>query len=503
MMTPLLRRVWLSLAFAPIGCLLIAQSWAWPRNWDDMHRGFNGIDPNHNLINYGIQQSEYMLKLLIHDPTLTWANQFDYRFPLLSGITEVALLVSFMVLCTALAIQSSKTMLAIILIIAFNLLVGVQATTFLPPAAYPIGFSLFFLITVIGNVRFDSTAYSSPIEFVNNSQYLNKSQSTLRATCSLALVIGEQLGFLFYACNFLQSMLFWGLGIVYMLGRRMNSLSTPSFHLHLSAGIRYLPFIIVTFIWRFFHEGNNTEALSPHLSGAALFLGSLRWSLAGTSAGGFAQMMPPYKLPWALPFPIIIGAALYAILTVYLGFHVLTNKYFQLKTSARSSRVYTLYILGVSIVLGWSLPVLSNRYFDELLNDQTQTYAASRYAALGLIVLLSCLLSQAIKPWSQNVASVYCLALALGIAFGSQSISSTITNIKQPSLRLHEVCIGRAQWDQELYLTKDVFTTGVNTAGWLTGFPESEKDSSLESKRGLAMKIFSDNSARYCSTFHN
>ena len=40
----------LLLAYWPIGCLLFIQSWAWPRNWDDMHRAFNGIDPYHNFV---------------------------------------------------------------------------------------------------------------------------------------------------------------------------------------------------------------------------------------------------------------------------------------------------------------------------------------------------------------------------------------------------------------------------------------------------------------------
>jgi hypothetical protein len=134
----------LYIAYLPISALLLLQSWVWPQNWDDVHRAFNGIDPTHDLFGYGLEQSQSMLKLLIHDPALSLTNKFDYLYPMLSGIFEVALLASFMVICTSLALKANDKILAIILILNFNFLTGIQATTFLPPAAYPIAFSLFF-----------------------------------------------------------------------------------------------------------------------------------------------------------------------------------------------------------------------------------------------------------------------------------------------------------------------------------------------------------------------
>ena len=146
----------LFLAYWPIGCLLFIQSWAWPRNWDDMHRAFNGIDPYHNFVGYGIDQSRQMLKLLIDDPILTLSNRFDYQNPAVSGLLETFFLLFFMVLCTVIALKNGSRLQAFVLVIGFNLLTGTQSSTFLPPAAYPLGFSFFFIISVVGSVFFNA-----------------------------------------------------------------------------------------------------------------------------------------------------------------------------------------------------------------------------------------------------------------------------------------------------------------------------------------------------------
>ncbi len=219
----------LFLAYIPVASLLLVQSWSWPRNWDDLHRGFNGIDPAHNLFAYGLGQSQQMLKLLVHDPALTWSNQLDYRHPLLSGLLEIGLLLAFMAICTAIALYYVGMLHALILVVSFNVLTGTQASTFLPPAAYPIGFSLFFLVSIIGSLRFDSIVNDDQQQFTSGHGQI-KSKIT-----SLIVIFSEQISFLFYSCNYVQSSLFWFLNILWVLAANSRKIDASALRLHLLA----------------------------------------------------------------------------------------------------------------------------------------------------------------------------------------------------------------------------------------------------------------------------
>ena len=80
--------------------MLFIQSMGWQNNFDDFYRGFNGINTDHDVLQYGWFKSQEMLKHLVHDPLLTWSNQLDYRWPFISGIVETILLVGFMSMVT-------------------------------------------------------------------------------------------------------------------------------------------------------------------------------------------------------------------------------------------------------------------------------------------------------------------------------------------------------------------------------------------------------------------
>lgn len=478
----------LYIAYLPISALLLLQSWVWPQNWDDVHRAFNGIDPTHDLFGYGLEQSQSMLKLLIHDPALSLTNKFDYLYPMLSGIFEVALLVSFMVICTSLALKANDKILAIILVLNFNFLTGIQATTFLPPAAYPIAFSLFFLLTVLGNLRFDC----------GRQGQVENSKSLMGALVSIFLIMGEQIAFVFYACNYFQSFLFWLFSLVQLLTSSLKRGNACSVGMHFLTGARYLPFAVATIIWRIYHNTGDAESISPDLSFFKLVTGVIRWSLGGTSAGGIGGMNPPYQTPNNLPAAILIASLLYGAITLYLARSIVSK---QKTLTSRNHNIgqtsMTLLKLAISILMGWSLPALSNRYFHELLESQTPTYVASRYAGLGLIILISLFANWLIRDIHFKRTAIAGSAAMLSLMLVTQNIQALTEFDKSSSLSKQDICSGKAHWKSH-FLDEEVFKPGVNTKNWLTSFPGSALNKSLEEKRKIAINIFTENSISIC-----
>ena len=106
------KKLLTALAFLPIGVMLFIQSMGWPNNFDDFYRGFNGINTDHDVLQYGWLKSQEMLKHLVHDPLLTWSNQLDYRWPFITGIVETILLVGFMSMVTRNALTNGNRHIA-------------------------------------------------------------------------------------------------------------------------------------------------------------------------------------------------------------------------------------------------------------------------------------------------------------------------------------------------------------------------------------------------------
>ena len=138
------KKLIIILGFLPVGFMILIQSLGWPNNFDDFYRGFNGISPDHDVLSYGWMKSEEMVKHIVHDPLLTWSNQFDYRYPFLSGVIETIILLYFMYIVTLLSLKGNHKDIAFSTMVLFNILVGVQAYTFLPPGAFPLAFSTTF-----------------------------------------------------------------------------------------------------------------------------------------------------------------------------------------------------------------------------------------------------------------------------------------------------------------------------------------------------------------------
>ena len=118
------KKLLTALAFLPIGVMLFIQSMGWPNNFDDFYRGFNGINTDHDVLQYGWLKSQEMLKHLVHDPLLTWSNQLDYRWPFITGIVETILLVGFMSMVTRNALTNGNRHIAFAIILLLIYLLG-------------------------------------------------------------------------------------------------------------------------------------------------------------------------------------------------------------------------------------------------------------------------------------------------------------------------------------------------------------------------------------------
>ncbi len=485
-----------AIAFLPIGVMLFIQSIGWPNNFDDFYRGFNGISTDHDVLQYGWIKSQEMLKHLVHDPLLTWSNQIDYRWPFISGIVETILLVGFMSVVTRNALANGNRHIAFAIILLFNLFVGVQSYTFLPPAAFPLAFSASFIITVICNTRFDAL---SKDELFENSQ---KAMPWLGHLYSLILIALEQIAFLFYASTFVQSILFWtGSNIQRALcikpyGKNKKLLRSQN----LWAGLRFIPFIIINMAWRSQHGANGAETFSKSLNIIDGAISGLRWNLGGTNIGGYVGMMYKHSATiWSQPLWIILVSILIGIIIFYLACWT-TKREMMPNISHNDSKqlMGNLLILGISIVAGWTIPALSERYYQELINFKTQTYVASRFAAFGFLLTISILIGFLLakfktKRW--QVLAVVVLISSISVTENIASLSEQMTNT---SLKLTDVCSGGGTWNQKLLLPKGVFKPEIDTSIWLTNYESPKSNVTIKSKRKAAIKQFEENSLRFC-----
>lgn len=490
------KKLLTALAFLPIGVMLFIQSMGWPNNFDDFYRGFNGINTDHDVLQYGWLKSQEMLKHLVHDPLLTWSNQLDYRWPFITGIVETILLVGFMSMVTRNALTNGNRHIAFAIILLFNLFVGVQSYTFLPPAAFPLAFSASFIITVICNTRFDA---------LSNDELFPKRKRTrsgLGRLSALLLIALEQLAFLFYASNFVQSILFWtGSNIQRSLGNKSYGKNERILRSqNLWAGLRYIPFIIINITWRSQYGANGSEIFSKSLNIFDAIVSGLRWDLGGTNIGGYVEMTYKHTAKiWDQPLWIILISIFIGIISFFLACWT-TNREITPNISHNHSKklIGNLLLLGISIVAGWTIPALSERYYQELIDFKTQTYVASRFAAFGLLlttsILIGYLLSQfKTKRWQILVA----VALISSISI-TENISSLTEQMTRTSLKLSDVCAGNGAWNQKLLLPKGVFKPEVDTSIWLTNYENPKSNITVKSKREEAIKQFENNSLRFC-----
>lgn len=475
--------------------MLFIQSLGWPNNFDDFYRGFNGISNEHDVLNYGWIKSQEMLKHIVHDPLLTWSNQFDYRWPIISGLIETILLIGFMSIVTNTALRSGSKHIAFSIILLFNLFVGVQAYTFLPPAAFPLAFTVSFFITTLSNVKFNGLS--------KEELETKKSTSTWPEKLStLALVILEQLAFLFYASNFMQSFAFWIISNIQRIyyfrgyGTLKCAVSSPS----LWSGCRLIPFVIINVIWRAYNGANGAETFSSSLNLAGAVNAVAKWNLAGTNLGGYAGMIPKASAPWSQPLWVIFLAAFIGALTFSLGRWVI-EKEVSHKNTTVATKVITidLLILGISILIGWTIPALSERYYQELSNATTQTYVASRFAALGLLLAISIPIGALISRSHAKSWQIVLLVIVISSTSIVQNITSLSDEIDRSSLKLSDVCRGNGDWDKGLLLPKEIIAPGVDTSIWLTTYKNPKNNVTMESKRRAAIEVFEKNSLRFCN----
>jgi hypothetical protein len=491
-----LKKLLPALAFLPIGVMLFIQSMGWPNNFDDFYRGFNGINTDHDVLQYGWLKSQVMLKHLVHDPLLTWSNQLDYRWPFISGIVETILLVGFMSMVTRNALANGNRHIAFAIILLFNLFVGVQSYTFLPPAAFPLAFSASFIITVICNTRFDA---------LSNDELFPKRKRTaswLGHLSAVLLIALEQLAFLFYASNFVQSIVFWtGSNIQRALSMRSYEKNERLLRSqNLWAGLRFIPFIVINTVWRSQHGANGAETFSKSLNIIDAIVSGLRWNLGGTNIGGYVGMMHKHSATiWAQPLWIILISILIGIISFFLACWT-TNKKITPNISHNHSKklIGNLLILGISIVAGWTIPALSERYYQELVDFRTQTYVASRFAAFGLLLTISIVIGFLLSQFKTKRWHALAVVMLISSISVTENISSLTEQMTKTSLKLSDVCSGNGAWNQKLLLPKGVFKPEVDTSIWLTNFEGPKSNITVKSKREAAIKQFENNSLRFC-----
>ncbi len=475
--------------------MMFIQSLGWPNNFDDFYRGFNGINPDHNVLSYGWIKSEEMVKHIIHDPLLTLSNQFDYRFPILSGVIETILLMYFMYIVTELSLKSNKKSAAFSIIVLFNILTGVQAYIFLPPGAFPLAFSATFLITVLANIKFDALLISE----TNNA--IKKMQAGFEIVLTGTLILLEQIAFIFYASNFFQSTIFWAasnIQRIYYQRQTKNSVA-PLKNLNLWSAVRFIPFLIINLIWRSKYGANGSENFSKSVNILDGGIAAIKWNLAGTNLGGFLGMRPRASDLWDQPLWILAISVLAGIVIFFLArWAVNQQKQDGVNTSTSKQLILNLLLLGISISIGWTIPAFSERYYQELMEVKTQTYAASRFAALGFILTIGVLTGFVISHLKARQWMLLAIIVMISSVSIPQNIESLSDEHSRTSLRLTDVCSGEGEWNQKEFLPKTIISPGVDTRIWLTSFEKDYLNSSIEIKRQVAINQFETNSLRFC-----
>lgn len=373
------------ISLLPAILFLVIDASDWPNNWDDFHRLFNGISPDHKVISYGIDQSNGMLKLAVHDPVLTLSNRLRFQFPLLSILAEVVLLISPILVFSRLAYLRGEILLCISMSMGFSGLI-VAHTVFLPPAAYPLGFSLAFC-----------SALFISIELI---RYLLHKDSLFINTIIIGMIVIEQMTFIFYASCYLQSFFMTLIGIPIAMTLSKQLFTKKKFTLVFVQIIRFSIFPLLTFIWRLSHKTMASESLSPDLRLKGMIYAMLKWSFGGTSISTLWGMgNPRIKLTdniesaETLLVLFIILIIFTICLAMWSNISLNTDPFNHIPIRNIFFKKLNPYLvtgmIGLSISLAWSLPVVSSRYYSEIQQDISQIYVAMRYSSFGLILVIT------------------------------------------------------------------------------------------------------------------
>ena len=94
-------------------------------------------------------------------------------------------------------------------------------------------------------------------------------------------------------------------------------------------------------------------------------------------------------------------------------------------TSTSKQLILNLLLLGISISIGWTIPAFSERYYQELMEVKTQTYAASRFAALGFILTIGVLTGFVVS----HLKARQWMLLAVIVMISSVSIPQNIESL--------------------------------------------------------------------------
>jgi hypothetical protein len=493
-------------AIFPIALQLFWGSLAWPHNWDDFMRGYNGVAPSHPILGYGLLESRSMMKLAIHDPLLTITNRLDILSPVSSGLLEVILIIIPFLLLSRLSCRNADISLASSLLVAPVSLIAIQHT-FLPPSAYPLAFTLAFSLATLAS-------------------YLNDWRGLAKLPLFYRLVLwsGEQIAFLFYACCFLQGLTFWFLSLVY----RFRAGHGRPIRLYLLSLLRFVPFLAISFLWRLTHPVSKVEQIALVRSPAQPFIAILKWLLNGTSLGAFfgASGLGANKVTDLAVgnLPLVLLCLLVALAVPLVASHACSQNKIpfpgspQLNSRARVGRNLVL-ILGISISIGWLLPVASSRYMNEMQSWGSQVYVASRYTGLGVALLLAamsahfsdkCLVrhgrllrlsraQDAPISWVLYRSLLWLVPLiAWTLVFNSFSLTTHVWNGTLPSLQ--EICAGHKVNAATIRAVIPLEVLGGDTSVWLFTLPRTGEYSRLntDDRASFISERFNRNLLRLC-----
>ena len=499
----------------PAILFLVVNAGDWPNNWDDFQRLFNGISPEHKINSYGIDVSNDMMKLAVHDPVLTLSNRLRFQFPLLSILAEVVLLISPLLVFSRLAYLRGEILLCIAMSMGFSGLMVVH-TVYLPPAAYPLGFSLAFC----------STLFIS-IELIRYFLYKD-----LPLTITITVMVIEQMSFIFYASCYLQSVFITLIGILITMPLSKQLLTKREL---LTVGfvhaIRFSIFPLITAIWRLSHDPLPAESLSPELKLIGTVHAMLKWSSGGTLISKFWGMGTPeinlvdnLKSSETLLLLLLISLTFSVCLAMWSKLSLNTHRLNYTSTDIKNIFFEKLNpylatgLIGLSICLAWSLPIVSSRYYSEMQQVNSQIYAAMRYSSLGLILVIMSTISYLFKSFF-NLINNY--IKYFGARFNSTDITKIfvvcffpfwlyggLVNINSLYTEYHfapyEISL-KSICNREIFTTNDYIALGklvpssvidIGVDGWLPSL-NTEKNN-IDNLEEFIGKTFIQNSLRLC-----
>jgi hypothetical protein len=494
---------------------LILDAGDWPNNWDDFQRLFNGIAPEHNLIQYGIRVSTIMMKLGVHDPVLTLSNRLRFQFPLLAILAEVLLLTSPVLVFSRLVYLRGEVLLSIAISMGYSGLTLI-GTRFLPPAGYPLGFSLAFCLALFISMKL---IYC----------FFHKSNLLTKIIVVFAIIV-EQITFIFYATCYLQSLLITLLGIFIVIYFYRSWLTRKSCMISIATQIvRFSILPLLTVNWRLSHPAVSGESFSSSIQLNGLITALTKWTFGGTPIAAVLNMgNPRVKLieNMDLKHKIIFTTLIFLTLSICI---FLWN-YVMEKKSSKKSKIDNIFfeklnpylaiaIIGLCICVAWSLPAFSDRYYSEMQQDYSEIYAAMRYSSFGLILIVASLTSYLFRviqklindrsgdfgiklspPNTSKLLGAFFLPLWLYTGFININILYEKSAYIPNGFSLQGICSQKSFTANDYVywgslVPSEVFGSGVD--GWLPSL-NLKKKSTEDSLEKFVGEVFIQNSRQLC-----